>query len=124
MTYEQVTRHEVYDVSESESEEEDAVPLPIGSPAPSETSSITASENEEHILAIEADSRRVKAYKIAMELLTTERSYVAVLRLIDQVSVVETVGRNVDQHVSVCSLIDRWNCVCELFRSQLVERRI
>ncbi|XP_021930106.1 FYVE, RhoGEF and PH domain-containing protein 4-like [Zootermopsis nevadensis] len=85
MTYEQVTRHEVYDVSESESEEEDAVPLPIGSPAPSETSSITASENEEHILAIEADSRRVKAYKIAMELLTTERSYVAVLRLIDQI---------------------------------------
>jgi hypothetical protein len=85
MTSEHVTHCEVYDVSESESEDEDVVPLPGSSAPPSETSSITTLENQGHVLAIEADPRRVKAFKIAMELLTTERSYVAVLHLIDQV---------------------------------------
>jgi hypothetical protein len=79
------TRHEAYDVSESESEDEDIVPWPISIAAPSETSSVTTLENQGHILAIEADPRREKAFKIAMELLTTERSYVAILHLIDQV---------------------------------------
>jgi hypothetical protein len=82
---EHTTHHEAYDVSESESEDEDAVPRPISSAPPSETSSITTLENQGHILAIEADPRREKAFKIAVELLTTERSYVAVLHLIDQV---------------------------------------
>lgn len=84
------THHEAYDVSESESEEEDAVPQPISSPPPSETSSVTTLENQGQILAIEADLRREKAFKIAMELLTTERSYVAVLHLIDQVIIFQT----------------------------------
>lgn len=65
------------------------VPQPISNAAPSETSSVTTLENQGHILAIEADPRREKAFKIAMELLTTERSYVAVLHLIDQVIVVQ-----------------------------------
>lgn len=82
---EHVTHHEAYDVSESESEDEDVVPRPISSVAPSETSSVTTLENQGHILAIEADPRREKAFKIALELLTTERSYVAILHLIDQV---------------------------------------
>lgn len=82
---EHVTHHEAYDVSESESEDEDVVPRPISSAAPSETSSVTTLENQGRILAIEADPHREKAFKIAMELLTTERSYVAILHLIDQV---------------------------------------
>lgn len=83
---ERPTRHEAYDVSESESEDEDIVARPINSAAPSETSSVTTLESQGHMLAVEADPRREKAFKIAMELLTTERSYVSVLHLIDQVA--------------------------------------
>ena len=84
ITSEQVTHCESYDVSESESEDEDVAPRPL-SIAPSETSSVSTLESQGTPLAIEPDPRREKAYRIAMELLTTERSYVAVLHLIDQV---------------------------------------
>ncbi|XP_069692894.1 FYVE, RhoGEF and PH domain-containing protein 2-like [Periplaneta americana] len=83
-TSEQVTHCESYDVSESESEDDD-VSQAICSDAASETSSLSTLEKQGHILAIEADPRREKAFRIAMELLTTERSYVAVLHLIDQI---------------------------------------
>jgi hypothetical protein len=81
----QLTHCEAYDISESESEDEDVTPRPISSAAPSEASSDITLEDQEHKVAIEADPRREKAFKIATELLTTERSYVAVLHLIDQV---------------------------------------
>jgi len=83
-----------YDVSESESEDEDVVPKSICSPAARkaicgpaliQTSSVTTSQDQEHLLAIEADPHRDKVFRIATELLTTERSYVAILHLIDQV---------------------------------------
>jgi hypothetical protein len=73
-------------MSESESEEED-VPKAICGPALSQTSSVTILNDHKHLLAIEADPYREKAFKIATELLTTERSYVALLHLIDQVIV-------------------------------------
>jgi hypothetical protein len=82
-----------YDVSESESEDEDVVPKSICSPAARkaicgpaliQTSSVTTSQDQEHLLAIEADPHRDKVFRIATELLTTERSYVAILHLIDQ----------------------------------------
>jgi hypothetical protein len=60
-------------------------PKAIGSAAPCQTSSVATLEDQERILAIEPEPRREKAFKIATELLTTERSYVAVLHLIDQV---------------------------------------
>lgn len=81
----QLTHCEAYDISESESEDEDVTPRPISSAAPSEASSDITLEDQEHKVAIEADPRREKAFKIATELLTTERSYVAVLHLIDQI---------------------------------------
>lgn len=62
-------------------------PRPIRSAAQSTTSSDITLEDQEHKFAIEADPRREKAFKIATELLATERSYVAVLHLIDQVIV-------------------------------------
>jgi hypothetical protein len=74
-------------MSESESDEEDVIPKAICSPALSQTSSVTTLEDQEHLLAIEPDPNRDKALKIATELLTTERSYVTVLHLIDQVIV-------------------------------------
>jgi hypothetical protein len=74
-------------MSESESEEEDVVPKAICGPALSETSSVTTLGDHEHLLAIEADPCREKVFKIATELLTTERSYVALLHLIDRVIV-------------------------------------
>lgn len=74
-------------MSESESEDEDVVPKAICGPALSETSSVMTLDDREHLLAIEPDPLREKAFKIATELLTTERSYVAVLHLIDQVIV-------------------------------------
>lgn len=74
-----------YDMSESESEEEDVLPKAICGPALSETSSVTTLEDQEHLLAIEPDPLREKAFRIATELLTTEKSYVAILHLIDQI---------------------------------------
>ena len=74
-------------MSESESEDEDVLPKAICSPALSERSSVTTLDNQENLLAIEADPYREKVFKIATELLTTERSYVAILHLIDQVIV-------------------------------------
>jgi hypothetical protein len=74
-------------MSESESEEEDMLPKAICGPALSETSSVTTLDAQEHLLAIEPDPQREKAFRIATELLTTERSYVAILHLIDQVIV-------------------------------------
>lgn len=71
--------------SESESEDEDVAPKAIGSASPCQTSSVTTLDDQERILAIEPDPHREKAFKIATELLTTERSYVAVLHLIDQI---------------------------------------
>lgn len=65
------------------------LPQLISSAASSKTSSVLALEDQEQILPIEADPRREKAFKIAMEMLTTERSYVAILHLIDQVIVQE-----------------------------------
>lgn len=62
-------------------------PKAIGSASPCQTSSVTTLDDQERILAIEPDPYREKAFKIATELLTTERSYVAVLHLIDQVIV-------------------------------------
>ncbi|KAK7789797.1 hypothetical protein R5R35_012980 [Gryllus longicercus] len=92
---------ETFDVSESESDDDDSpdqshwpslpAPRPL-SIAPSEctdTSSICTSDGEKSsILAIEAspDHRKEKAYRLANEILTTERSYVQILHLIDQVS--------------------------------------
>jgi len=73
-------------MSESESEEED-VPKAICGPALSQTSSVVTLDSHKHLLAIEPDPYREKAFKIATELLTTERSYVALLHLIDQVIV-------------------------------------
>jgi hypothetical protein len=74
-------------MSESESDEEDVLPKAIGSSAQSETSSVMTLEDREQLLAIEPDPHREKAFRIATELLTTERSYVVVLHLIDQVIV-------------------------------------
>ena len=74
-------------MSESESEDEDVLPKAICIPALSERSSVTTIEDQEHLLAIEPDPHREKVLRIATELLTTERSYVAVLHLIDQVIV-------------------------------------
>jgi len=71
-------------MSESESEDEDVVPKAIYGRGLIETNSVTT-ENQEHLLAIEADPHREKVFRIATELLTTERSYVDVLHLIDQV---------------------------------------
>jgi hypothetical protein len=62
-------------------------PKAICSPVLSQRSSVTTLDDQTHLLAIEADPRREKAFRIATELLTTERSYVAVLHLIDQVTV-------------------------------------
>lgn len=84
--------HESFDVSESESEEETVGERRRAiscAPSESETSSLAPLELEgpPQLLAIEAppDVNKEKAYRLANELLTTERSYVAVLHLIDQV---------------------------------------
>jgi hypothetical protein len=74
-------------MSESESEDEDVLPKAICGPAPSERSSVITLEDQDQLLAIEPDPHREKAFRIATELLTTEKSYVAVLHLIDQVIV-------------------------------------
>ena len=47
-------------------------------------SSVTTSDLESHEPPV-VDSRKEKAYRIALELLHTERTYVKVLHLIDQV---------------------------------------
>jgi hypothetical protein len=72
-------------VSESESEDEDMVPKAICGSVLSQRSPVATSEDKGHLLAIEADPHREKVFRIATELLTTERNYVAVLHLIDQV---------------------------------------
>ena len=88
-------------MSESESEDEDMLPELMYSPSLNKISTVPT-EDSEQLLAIEASPHRDKVFKIATELLTTERTYVAVLHLIDQVIVHGVYLSHLSRVLEVC----------------------
>lgn len=105
VVHDTTTEEQQADDSTNDPEESSTLPTDEG----------TFTDPRASILVVEGDPRRDRAHRIALELLHTERTYVDILHLLDQVSWIKTMAnRKTFSHI--------FSCCCRCFNSGSIRR--